>query len=181
MKEAVDKKSNIRPHQIRVGDHVLLKQKSTKQTPIYDPSPYVVTAIWGTQIEAIRDGYTKIRDAQRWKSVIISKRRHYQQIPGESNYHADTDIGRPRRHPHVPILHHNHLATPSTTPPSPPTHSSPMTTHRDLGDHLQAPLQSRGTHTIEQQLLSNPNVIVHSTPANRPSRNRRRPDRYEPY
>ena len=76
MKQAVDKKSNIRPHQIQVGDHVLLKQKSTKQTPIYDPSPYVVTATWGTQIEATRDGYTKIRDAQRWKLVVISKRRY---------------------------------------------------------------------------------------------------------
>ena len=88
MKERVDKKVNVRPHTIQVGDNVLLKQKSTKQNPVYDPKPFTVTGVWGTQIEGTREGTTKTRDAQRWKSVKTKQRTRYGTPKEEtSTYH----------------------------------------------------------------------------------------------
>ena len=38
-----DEKSYVKPHNIKVGDKVLLKQHTTKHTPPYDPNPFTVT------------------------------------------------------------------------------------------------------------------------------------------
>ena len=66
-----DLKANVRPHTITVGDKVLLLQTTTKQRPWYDPLPYHVTRVQGTQITVSReDGKTLTRDAQRLKKVL---------------------------------------------------------------------------------------------------------------
>ena len=66
-----DLKANVRPHTISVGDKVLLLQTTTKQRPWYDPLPYLVTRVQGTQITVSReDGKTFTRDAQRLKKVL---------------------------------------------------------------------------------------------------------------
>ena len=58
-KLSTGKKVNISPYTIKMGEHVLLKQKSSKGSPIYDPDQYIVKRIWGTQIEGTRDGKKK--------------------------------------------------------------------------------------------------------------------------
>ena len=79
-----DNKTTVHTTSIKPGDLVLLKQKSSKLRPIYDPEPYKVTQTWGTQIEAKRDGIAKKRDAQCWKKVNPP----YQHCPQDDNIHT---------------------------------------------------------------------------------------------
>ena len=46
---------------------MLLRRKSTKNRSQYDPEPYLVVRVSGSQIEGLREGGSKIRDAQKWK------------------------------------------------------------------------------------------------------------------
>ena len=55
MKIYKDSHTHAKPHVMTEGDHVLLKQKTAKHTSVYDPEPYIVTGVWGTQIEAERE------------------------------------------------------------------------------------------------------------------------------
>ena len=83
-----DQKSNVKHHNICVGDQVLLKQKSTKMKPPYDPYPYKVTEIHGHQITAIRDHTEKTRDSSRWKKVTTTIPNDYseERSNGTDNY-----------------------------------------------------------------------------------------------
>ena len=67
-----DRKATVRRHDITVGDAVLLLQTPTKLRPWYDPSPYRVEQVLGTQITASRGHKTITRDAQRFKKVCIN-------------------------------------------------------------------------------------------------------------
>jgi hypothetical protein len=40
-----------------VGDRVLLKQTKTTTRPPWDPAPYEVTKVKGTQVTAMREGW----------------------------------------------------------------------------------------------------------------------------
>ena len=60
-----DHKSNVRPHNITTGDQVLLLQKPTKSNSRYDPDPYTVTDVHGTQITATRNGKVRKRDSKK--------------------------------------------------------------------------------------------------------------------
>ena len=68
----------MRPHGIKVGDAVLLKQKQTKTKSRYDPDPFWVTGVDGTQITASREHLVRTRDAQRFKKVTIAEPKSYQ-------------------------------------------------------------------------------------------------------
>ena len=52
--EAKDNKRYVKPHNIKVNEQVLLKQRCTKIKPPGDPEPYTVTSITGHQMTAIR-------------------------------------------------------------------------------------------------------------------------------
>ena len=67
MKKQKDSNRNVREHEIVQGDSVLLRRESTKHKSRYDPDPYVVVRVEGSQIVGERDGRTKARDAQKWK------------------------------------------------------------------------------------------------------------------
>ena len=58
-----DKKGNVRPHNIKVGDIVLKEIRKTKSQSPYDPIPYTVTEVHGTQITKERGGRTLRRDS----------------------------------------------------------------------------------------------------------------------
>ena len=73
-----DSKKTVRPHSIEVGDAVLLKRKQTKTTSRYDPDPFHVTEVKGTQITASREHQVRTRDAQRFKKVAIADPVSYQ-------------------------------------------------------------------------------------------------------
>ncbi|KAF0296163.1 hypothetical protein FJT64_006315 [Amphibalanus amphitrite] len=49
-----DTPKNVRPHNIQTGDTVLLQRRSTKTASRYDPEPYKVVQMKGTQITATR-------------------------------------------------------------------------------------------------------------------------------
>lgn len=67
MKKYKDGNRNVRTHNIKEGDQVLLVRASTKRKSPYDPDPYKVIEVEGTQIKAVRGKSTKTRDVQRWK------------------------------------------------------------------------------------------------------------------
>ena len=87
-----DAKSYIKPHNINIGDRVLLSQKKSKLNPPYDPSPYLVTEIRGHQVTAQRDHAVKTRDAQKWKKISTKPPVNYdrkRQIQAELKCHQD--------------------------------------------------------------------------------------------
>ena len=173
MKVLTDKKSNVRPHSITMGDKVLLKQKSNKRKPTYDPVPYTVTGIWGTQIEACRDNTVKTRDAQRWKAITIQPKRHYNRQTQKSKYQTDPDIGVKG----PPKTQSQTLRT-ATTP-------TPNTIEENQNTNCQAvqipPTHESNEERLSQQLRNNPNIIMPTTIANRPRRVRRPVERYTPH
>ena len=54
MKRFKDNKKNVVEHKLEVGDRVLIKQKSSKANPPYDPDPYKIVEIHGSQIAVER-------------------------------------------------------------------------------------------------------------------------------
>ena len=97
MKRNKDKGRYVKEHNIGVGDLVIAKRKSTKHESSYDPKPYRVQEVHGTQIKARReDGKQKTRDSQKWKKVEVQPRRRYKDMGSRdhaSRYQEDTDIG----------------------------------------------------------------------------------------
>ena len=92
-KKYKDSKRYVKPHVIKTGDQVLLKQKATKRHPPYDPDPYTVTEIHGHQITACRGGEQKTRDAQKWKKVSIREPTDYNHMREEERRR---DLQNPR-------------------------------------------------------------------------------------
>ena len=93
-----DAKSNVRPHNIQEGDKVLLGRKQTKLTSPYDPAPYTVTQVHGTQIVARRGDQQKTRDSQYWKKVDTVPRKDFTAIRERGFRREDDylpDIGPP--------------------------------------------------------------------------------------
>ncbi|KAF0313759.1 hypothetical protein FJT64_015743 [Amphibalanus amphitrite] len=66
-----DTPKNVRPHNIQTGDTVLLQRRSTKTASRYDPEPYKVIQMKGTQITATRGGSTLTRDSQKFKRISV--------------------------------------------------------------------------------------------------------------
>ena len=78
----------MHPHNIEVGDTVLLRQKKIKSQPQYDPKPYSVTEVTGTQITATQGSKVRIRDAQKFKKIHKSKQSNYFDIRNSLNLHS---------------------------------------------------------------------------------------------
>ena len=106
-----DAKANVKPHDIKVGDQVLLLQKGSKTQSIYDPLPYRVTMVEGCQITAARGDKIRLRDAQRFKKVVPRNPPNYRDTRYPLAQTVDTDFGfdHPLGNAAVP-----------TPPPSPP-------------------------------------------------------------
>ena len=60
-----------------VGDCILLKQQKTTIKPPFDPKPYIITKIKGTQITASRGNQVKLRNMAHCK--LLKKRPAYLQ------------------------------------------------------------------------------------------------------
>ena len=97
MKVYKDAGRYIKDHDIKVGDLVIFKRKTTKHNSVYDPKPNKVVAVHGTQIKGMReDGKHKARDSQMWKRMQVQARRRYGDLESTrsaSKYPDDTDIG----------------------------------------------------------------------------------------
>ena len=72
-----DNKRTVQKHQMQLGDTVLLLQKQTKSQPRYDPEPYTIINIQGTQTTAKREDKVRTRDAQKFKKVELQNPKDY--------------------------------------------------------------------------------------------------------
>ena len=90
-----------KPHQLVVGDCVLVKQaKKNKLTPSYNPVPAIVTNIKGSMVTVHTGGTTITRDGSRFKKISL------QQLDvGESPYDesSDEDAGDGSQHNEQPV------------------------------------------------------------------------------
>ena len=66
-KEYADRHRRAKEKEFKEGDKVLIHQKKTTTKPPYNPDPYTVTQIKGTQITAIRRGSHMTRNVDKWK------------------------------------------------------------------------------------------------------------------
>ena len=85
MKQEKDSKAIVRDHPIKTGDKVLLRRKTTKHNSVYDPEAYTVTGVYGTQVEAEREGTKMVRDSRKCKKVDIISPRSYAQAVSQQD------------------------------------------------------------------------------------------------
>ena len=94
MKKYKDGSRHVKEHDIKGGDLVISKRKTTKHNSIYDPMPYKVVAVYGTQVKGMReDGKHKTRDSKKRQRVQVQARRRYGELERPSKYLDETDIG----------------------------------------------------------------------------------------
>ena len=86
-----DNRKNVRTHNIRTGDAVLLQRRTTKTDSRYDPAPYKVTQQMGTQITATRGQTTLTRDSQKFKRITQPQRPNYRRQRFPLALHSDSD------------------------------------------------------------------------------------------
>ena len=80
---------------------MLLKRKTSKKHSPYNPDPFKVTKIWGTQIQGERHGEKKIRDSQRWKKIKVStrpQRKQHRHLVHDADVGAREPEGHQARH-----------------------------------------------------------------------------------
>ena len=68
-KQVFDKKHRVQEEIIKPGDKVLIKQEKTTVKPPFDPKPYVVTEVKGTQVTARRGDRIRVRNKAKVKLV----------------------------------------------------------------------------------------------------------------
>ena len=181
MKIYKDNKRSVKPHSIKEGDKVIRRRKSTKANSPYDPTPYKVTKVRGTQITAKRGREEKTRDAQRWKKIrIVAVQRPYpvKRHVQQSTYLTDPDIGVPENNVSPPENVLTPPNSPTTTPPNSPPRSPPRPRTPPpppMRQHRRPSMYPVQPQSFSKALNDHPNIIWASTPANRPSRTRRPP------
>ncbi|KAF0310212.1 hypothetical protein FJT64_018746 [Amphibalanus amphitrite] len=146
-----DTPKNVRPHNIQTGDTVLLQRRSTKTASRYDPEPYKVVQMKGTQITATRGGSTLTRDSQKFKRIVRPQRPNYKRQRFPLTLHGNSDEPRLGSVWLTPPATVNgaagppHVATaetsrPAELPPPPPTAAAPPSRRsaraRRLPSHL---------------------------------------------
>ena len=93
-KRQKDGKIYVKKHTIQVGDQVLKAREQTKNKSPYEPEPFTVVSVHGSQITAARGTEVKTRDSQKFKKVRLQKRKIFN---GEEKEDIeDADIGCPR-------------------------------------------------------------------------------------
>jgi transposase InsO family protein len=68
-KEVRDSKRRAQERTVKPGDEVLVQQKKTSIQPPFDPKPYKVTEVNGSQVTATRGNKTRIRNMSKLKVV----------------------------------------------------------------------------------------------------------------
>ena len=180
MKAYKDRSRNVKPHNISKGDKVLLKRKTTKSKSPYDPNPYLVTNVWGTQIEGERDGKIKTRDAQRWKKLLVDNRPRRQL---RQNKVYDADVGAREEEDGANETGEHAEPYPEEDEPAQaedePAQAEAPPLHQE-NEQLFAPEPHVNTTNILDKLKNHPDVIISETVANRPTRSKIPIRRYKP-
>ena len=103
-KQLRDKKKKSVHRNIKIGDEVLLKQQKTTTKPHFDPKPYVVIKVKGTQVTAVRRTKTRVRNIAKCKLLHIRPThliRQKKSLTSDKEYDAEVNInlghGLPRQ------------------------------------------------------------------------------------
>ena len=64
-----DNRRNPKEKQIEIGDEVLIKQNKTTIKSLFDPTPFQVTKVKGSQVKAKRGGQIRTRSKSHLKLV----------------------------------------------------------------------------------------------------------------
>ena len=91
-KTRFDKAKHVREQEVVVGNKVLLKQQKSSIKPPFDPEPYTVTEVKGTQVTARRGG--KERKRNKVKMKVVKERPVHLQLRasmGMEEEEEDTD------------------------------------------------------------------------------------------
>ena len=186
-----DNKRNVCHHNIDLGDKVLLLQKKTKSQPQYNPTPYQVTKVRGTQITAARGDEIKTRDAQKFKKVQLQANNNYGELRNTLQLHQpDLEFSFD---PPISTRPASPTVLPSATRPvTPPIPTPPQTISATATPAtIRTPINPTDTPASKQQNLisqstqpkfyySNgqldPNIDINIA---RGDRQRKQPERYE--
>ena len=166
-----DNQRNVRPNNIHTGDTVLLLQKQSKSNPRYDPTPYEVISVEGTQITAKQREKVRKRDAQKFKKVHLKKPPNYDNMrtpfglhdEDQFNHDAATNNLQHQASVQPPACPQNE---PREQPPPPPP--PPILPPGQRGNQLNIYHYPNGFH--------DPNINTHME---RGQRRRVKPTRYE--
>ena len=149
-KEYADRHRRARQQEVKIGDKVLLWRKKTTTKQPYDPDPYKVTQIVGTQVTGERRGKQRIRNIERWEVVrprpdhwIPDRRRSIQKTCGVQQDSSDSE-------PDFEIAHKDRQEP-----------GEEQQRHVGVGDHNEEEV-----------------VIMNEQQERRPVRERRQPERY---
>ena len=180
MRNTKDNKATVKDHAILIGDKVLMRRKTTKHTSGYDPEAYTVTGVYGTQVEAERDGVKKVRDSQKWKKVTILQPRSYGRGASQvqqSTYQEDPDIGAGAGgHPGEEAGQDGQAQEEGAAAAGQQAEGAGGQVGADA-DPGQGLYQDRPD--IRARLRRHPDIIQADTPANRPARTRKQPSVYQ--
>ena len=96
MSREYDARMRTREPDLEIGDLVLYKQerKSKTDTP-WDPSPFIVTAVKGTMITAVRDGVERTRNVSCFKRWHDPTRFEEQEAEQRTETHREGDVDTP--------------------------------------------------------------------------------------
>jgi hypothetical protein len=108
-KEYGDKHRRARHTEVVVGDRVLIKQSKTTTRQPWDPAPYVVIKVRGTQVTARRGNKERIRNIEKWKvirerpeEIKVRRKETQATITEESDDDSDFDIDTEEREQSIP-------------------------------------------------------------------------------
>ena len=71
-KEVRDNRTRAQERTVKPGDEVLVQQKKTTIQPPFDPKPYKVTDVKGSQVTASRGNKTRIRNMSKFSAKYIA-------------------------------------------------------------------------------------------------------------
>ena len=135
----------MKPHDIQVGDQVLLLQKQSKTQSRYDPQPYRVVEVQGTQITAVRGDKIRKRDSKLFKKILPGVPTNYKNIRQPLDLHGDNqDLHygeQDLRPPQGPAGY--------TPPPSPPREAEERVVVAPGNMPQRAPAGGRGQRQYE--------------------------------
>ena len=89
-KENYDKKKRAKDKEYKLGDKVLISQKKTTINPPFDPKPFQVTKVKGTQVTAERGNKVRVRNQGKMK-VIPERPKHLMQKRKVATFEDTTD------------------------------------------------------------------------------------------
>ena len=89
-KSRFDSSKHAKTKEVMKGDKVLVKQKKSSINPPFDPRPYTVTEVKGTQVTATRGGKERKRNQAKMKVVKV-RPAHLQPQSGRREQVEDSD------------------------------------------------------------------------------------------